>query len=105
MTAREAIVEAKERESGRDPSLRTWLCGDDERAPLVNAYLLSRDHLVTAMSARSRRLLLGRLQGRVQTELAAQEGISPSAVSQNLRKSGAHAVVGGAALLRRPVAA
>jgi hypothetical protein len=99
-SAREAIVEAKTRESSRDPALRTWFAGEGELAALANAYLLSRDQLVTHMSDRSRRLLLGLLRDRTQTALAEEEGISPSAVSQNLRKSGALAVLGGMALFR-----
>jgi hypothetical protein len=104
-SAREAILEAKARESARDPALRTWFAGEGELAAVTNAYLLSRDQLVTHMSDRSRRLLLGLLVERTQTSLAEEEGISPSAVSQNLRKSGALAVVGGMALLRERMAA
>jgi hypothetical protein len=97
-SAREAIVEAKDRESGRHATLRTWVAGED--AAVANAYLLARDHLVAEMSPRSRRLLVGLLRGRTQTALAGEEGISPSAVSQNLRKSGALAVLGGMELLQ-----
>jgi hypothetical protein len=104
-SAREAILEAKARESGRDPALRTWFAGEGELAAITNAYLLSRDQLVTHMSDRSRRLLLGLLLERSQTALAEEEGISPSAVSQNLRKSGALAVLGGMTLLRERIAA
>lgn len=58
----------------------------------VNGFLLCRDALVSAMSPRSQRLLLGRLLRRQQADLAAEEGISQSAVSQNLASSGAYAV-------------
>ncbi|MCL3818757.1 SatD family protein [Aeromicrobium wangtongii] len=100
--ARDAIVEAKSRESVRDRTLRTWyqvserLVGPsrDEHPPaeLVNAFLLTRDEIVTQMSGRSRRLLRHLLAGASQVEMAAAEGISTSAVSQNLRRSGAFAV-------------
>ena len=44
------------------------------------------------MGERAQRLLLGWLLGRTQTELAEQEGISQSAVSQSLGRSGAYAL-------------
>ena len=50
---------------------------------LVNAFLLCRDELVSRLDARQRRLVLGVLRGTSQKELAASEGISPSAVSQS----------------------
>jgi hypothetical protein len=93
--AREAIVEAKARETRRNKTLRSWYAVSDDaidHAPapaIVNALLLCRDEIVTAMGDRSRRLLLGLLRGRTQVELADDEGISQSAVSQNLRRSGA----------------
>lgn len=59
---------------------------------MVNGFLLCRDAMVTAMSPRGQRLLLGRLLRRQQADLAAEEGISQSAVSQNLASSGAYAV-------------
>ncbi len=98
-SARDAIVEAKSRETGRDRTLRTWYVvadatDDVPAAPLVNALLLCRDEIVSSMTPRSRRLLLGLLRGDTQTRLAADEGISQSAVSQNLRRSGAFAVLG-----------
>lgn len=99
--ARDAINEAKARETGRDRSLRTWYvaaeatgAGKDRPDPAqVDAFLLLRDEIVSGMPDRSRRLLRGVLDGRTQADLAEQEGISPSAVSQNLRRSGAYAVL------------
>jgi hypothetical protein len=101
-SAREAIVEAKRREKGRNASLRTWYVTADETAPddaLTNAYLLCRDQLVSAMSPRNRRLLLGLMTGTSQVEMATLEGITQSAVSQSLRRSGALAVLAGTDLL------
>lgn len=103
-TARDAIVEGKRREKDRDSTLRTWFAAaaDAQSTPpaqIVNAYLLGRDHLVTTMSDRSRRLLLGLLEGVKQVDLAMREGISESAVSQSLRRSGAHAILSGMQLL------
>lgn len=103
-SAREAIDEAREREYSRLPFVRTWYRDGEERAgtasaDAVNAYLLTRDHLVSAMKPRERRLLLGQLLGTTQSELAEAEGISQSAVSQNLRRSGALALLAGETLL------
>jgi hypothetical protein len=98
-SARDAIVEAKHRETRRNRTLRSWYGVADDAphdAPspaLVNALLLCRDEIVSGMNDRSRRLLLGLLQGRTQVELAEREAISQSAVSQNLRRSGALAVI------------
>ncbi|MET1037942.1 MAG: SatD family protein [Aeromicrobium sp.] len=98
-SAREAIVEAKTRETRRNRTLRSWYAVADDAvdraaAPsIVNALLLCRDEIVTSMGDRSRRLLLGLLRGRTQVELADDEGISQSAVSQNLRRSGALTVL------------
>jgi len=74
--------------------------GDPASARLANAYLLARDQLVSEMTGRTRRLVYGRLQGRTQTELARDEGITQSAVSQALATAGASAVVEGFRQLR-----
>lgn len=106
--ARDAIVEVKGREITRNPTLRTWydvadrpgFAADEYEAPaLVNAVLLVRDEVVTQMSSRSRRLMLGMMLGRSQAEMAADEGVTQSAVSQSLRRSGAMAVLSSHELL------
>lgn len=108
--ARDAITQLHEREGRRASArgTRTW-CVDRRADPwpagaepqpqqagdvaaVVNAFLLCRDESVTAMGERARRLLLGWLEGRTQAELAELEGISQSAVSQALVRSGAYAV-------------
>lgn len=94
--AREAIDRVESDQERVAPYARTWFVGDAadvERVGAVNAHLLLRDHLIDTMSARARRLVAGVLGGATQSELAARERISQSAVSQNLRRSG------GAALL------
>lgn len=104
-SAREAIEEAKRREDRRNRSLRTWfVASPDAPAPvadpaLVNAALLARDEIVTAMNARSRRLTRGHLLGQTQRLLAEQEGITQGAVSQNLRSSGGLALIAGHELM------
>jgi len=101
--ARDAIVEAKRRESGRNRSVRTWYAVDDdvaaEPAEVVNAYLLCRDQLVGSMNDRARRILAGVLEGRTQVQIAQDEQVSQSAVSQALQRSGAVAVLAAAELL------
>lgn len=84
----------------RTPFLRTRFELPEERvkvsrreAAAVNAFLVNRDAIVGQMAPRSRRLLLGLLNGRLQAELAEEEGIYQSAVSQNLAQSGAYAIV------------
>lgn len=108
--AREAIEVVKAREGRRAAarSSRTW-CVDRSAEPwpagsatvaaaepasaqAVNAFLLCRDESVAQMGDRARRLLLGSMLGRTQAELAEQEGVSQSAVSQALARSGAYAV-------------
>ncbi|HET7399836.1 MAG TPA: SatD family protein [Intrasporangium sp.] len=63
--------------------------GDDAGfGTAVNAALLALDHLVGAMSERSRRILRGLLDGATQHDVALAEGVSPSAVSQRVRRDG-----------------
>jgi hypothetical protein len=94
--AREAIERVHALAQRTVPSARTWVTTADAAPPVVlNAYLLARDELVGAMSARTRRLVLGRCLGRTQRELAADEGITQSAVSQALASAGAAGVVEG----------
>ncbi len=107
--ARDAIVEAKRREGGQNKRLRSWIVAPETEggsvddagvdAGLVNAFLLCRDELVSRLDARQRRVVLGVLRGISQKELAATEGISPSAVSQSLHRSGAFALVGATELV------
>jgi hypothetical protein len=54
---------------------------------------------VSRLDARQRRLVLGVLRGTSQKELATSEGISPSAVSQSLRRAGAFAIIGATELV------
>jgi hypothetical protein len=100
-SAREAIegVDSSSRQP-RWTFLRTRfesdeLGGDVSFDPVawVNAFLIVRDRTVDRMNPRARRLLLGVLKESRQAELAEQEGISQSAVSQSLAAAGAYAVV------------
>jgi hypothetical protein len=76
-------------------TLRTWIRGADTADPEVralNAHLATRDHLVSEMDDRDRRILRGLLLRRTATEVAQEEGVSVSAVSQRTQRSGAAAV-------------
>ena len=108
--AREAIDEAHAREDGRTPSLRSWFRSvhtdnasvdiNYAQQSLVNAYLLARDQVVGAMTDRARRLAFGTMIGRSQAELANLEGITQSAVSQSLRRSGGASLIAAIEELR-----
>ncbi len=88
-SARDAIVGVKEGER-RLPGLRTAVAEGDA---WMNSYLMTRDAIVTGFDGRQRRLALGVLRGSTRAHLAQVEGISASAVSQSLRRSGAAAVL------------
>lgn len=83
--------------SAKDP---TRVQGVDAEVA-VNAFLMTRDALIDAMTDRERRLLLGLLNGVPQAKIGEQEGISQSAVSQALRRSRAHAIAEAHALFDR----
>ncbi|MDU0365751.1 SatD family protein [Microbacterium sp. NPDC089180] len=100
--ARAAIEQVERLQQRAAPLARTWIEpaeGEDaamtETIALATAYALSRDQSVSAMSERARRLTYGRCLGRSQRELAEQEGISQSAVSQALASAGSAAIVEG----------
>lgn len=109
--AARAAIERVERAEARAATrtLRTAYVADSTAAAgegtpdeaLVNASLLLRDELVTGLSERSLSVLRGLLAGQTQRDLAAELGISPSAVSQRVRSDGlgtimaAHELMGG----------
>lgn len=98
-SARGAIERVEElSRGGRTDFVRTYLELSSPRdmpigeVKALNAFFFCRDALVAQMKPRSRRLLLGLLLDKSQAELAAEERISQSAVSQNLTASGAWAI-------------
>jgi hypothetical protein len=111
--AREAIkrVHWQQQRSGHERAARTWYIastvGVEERTArvnqdqerFVNAHLLCRDTLVPRDDLRGAVLLRGWLTGRTQAELAAELGITQSAVSQRLARMGAFALRDAQALL------
>lgn len=83
--------------------LRTAYRADDTDPPghqdAVNAALHCRDHMVHSLDERSMRILRGMVDGLSQAELARREGISPSAVSQRVRRDGLGVLVSVEGLL------
>lgn len=81
-------------ESLADPAGRSRRTAYDDRsavgaggpAQLVNAFLLTRDALVDRLNDRARRMLRRSLEGVSQHQIAAEEQISDSAVSQAFAK-------------------
>jgi hypothetical protein len=104
--ARTAIERVEALQKRAAPQARSWIVAHEsarnQSAAAVrwaNAYLLTRDEIVGAMSERVRRLTYGRCLSQTQSELAAAEGITQSAVSQSLSTSGAASIVEGFRLL------
>lgn len=107
-SAREAISQvAVEQERAPTRALRTAYArpggveatgGADPLA--VNAALVCRDQVLGSMDDRDLRILAGLLAGRTQRELAAEEKVSASAVSQRVSRSGIGMVLRAHELLR-----
>lgn len=98
-SARDAIVSVHTRQSR--PATRglttAFEATPDQLAPatidLVTASLLLRDQALATLSGTSK-VILGRLlDDATQAEIAAELGISPSAVSQRTRRDGLHLLV------------
>ena len=73
----------------------TFRAADDTRTDVaaVNAALMCRDHLLGSLDERSLRIVKGLMNGRTKKELAADEGISASAVSQRAGRDGLDLIV------------
>lgn len=101
--AREAVDEAHARADGDAPYSRTWYVGPDEDAAavaLVDAQLVLRDRMIDGMTVTQRAYAGASALGRTQAEIAAERGVSQSAVSQSLRRSGGAALVASLRLLQ-----
>lgn len=97
--AREAVEGAEERQR-KFPFLRTWFVGAEESSGVItNAYLISRDRLLSQLSVSARNYARGIVEGRSQKEIARAYGVSQPAVSKLLRESGAHVVLEGFKML------
>lgn len=97
-----AVQEAQERPGSR--WLRTAFRSTTPEMPagLVEAVLVLRDERVSGLSDRSVSVLRGLLSGSTQREIAAELGISPSAVSQRVRADGLAALVAADESIGRP---
>ena len=103
--ARAAIesVEANEARAALRAVRTAYAAAEGEPGPdpgLVNAALMTRDQVVTGLSARSMSVLDGLLRGRQQQEVAGELGISPSAVSQRVRSDDIGVLLAADELLR-----
>jgi hypothetical protein len=95
--AREAIETAHRRMDAGRTTIRSWYVGDadaaSDAASIINAYLVMRDHVITRMKRLDRELAFGQLAGLTQAELARRHGITQSAISQRLERSGGSALL------------
>ena len=102
--ARDAIQQTAEaqRQPGFALVRTTFRAGDDTRTDVaaINAALICRDHLLGSLDERSLRIVRGLMTGRTKKELAEDEGISPSAVSQRAGRDGLDLIVLASQYLR-----
>ena len=102
--AREAIQHTAEtqRQAGLTLIRTTFRADENVRTDVdaVNAALICRDHLLGSLDERSLRIVRGLMTGQTKRELAAAEGISPSAVSQRAARDGLDLVVLASQYLR-----
>ena len=66
----------------------------------INAALICRDHLLGSIDDRSTRIVKALLENRTKKDIAATEGISPSAVSQRSGRDGLDLIVVASEYLR-----
>jgi hypothetical protein len=92
---------------GGRTTVRSWYVadGDDngDAAGTINAYLVMRDHVDSRMNPLDRQLTNGQLAGRTQLDLARQHGITQSAVSQRLERSGGSSLLATVDLTGRSI--
>lgn len=95
--AREAIewTASAQRQPGLALVRTSYRVNDDGRADVdaVNAALLCRDHLLGSLDDRSTRIVKALLDNQTKKDIAASEGISPSAVSQRASRDGLDLIV------------
>jgi hypothetical protein len=85
-----ALVRTTFRAPGRDP----------DGVAAINAALLCRDHLLGSLDERSMRILKGLMNNQSKKQLAAEEGITPSAVSQRAGRDGLDLIILASQYLR-----
>ncbi|OBB73450.1 RNA polymerase subunit sigma-70 [Mycobacterium sp. 852014-52144_SCH5372336] len=102
--AREAIewTASAQRQPGLALVRTSFRAEADVRGDLdaINAALLCRDHLLGSLDDRSLRIVKGLLTGKTKKDIAADEGISASAVSQRAGRDGLDLILLAAQYLR-----
>jgi hypothetical protein len=95
--AREAIewTATTQRQPGLSSVRTSFRVGGESRedAGAINAALMCRDHLLGSLDDRSIRILKGLLNNRAKRDIAADEGISASAVSQRAGRDGLDLII------------
>ena len=103
--AREAIewTASAQRRPGLALVRTSFRADGDSRADVdaVNAALFCRDHLLGSLDDRSTRIVKALLDNQTKKDIAATEGISPSAVSQRASRDGLDLIVLSSEYLRR----
>jgi hypothetical protein len=102
--AREAIewTASAQRQPGLALVRTSYRVNEDVRADVdaVNAALFCRDHLLGSLDDRSTRIVKALLDNQTKKDIAASEGISPSAVSQRASRDGLDLIVLASEYLR-----
>ncbi len=102
--AREAIewTASAQRQPGLALVRTSFRAAAGTRADLdaINAALICRDHLLGSLDDRSTRIVKALLKNRTKKDIAAAEGISPSAVSQRAGRDGLDLIVVASEYLR-----
>ena len=102
--AREAIewTASAQRQSGLALVRTSFRVTDktSEDVDAINAALICRDHLLGSIDDRSTRIVKALLDNRTKKDIAAAEGISPSAVSQRVGLDGLDLIVLASQYLR-----
>ena len=102
--AREAIewTASAQRQPGLALVRTSFRATDKARADVdaINAALICRDHLLGSLDDRSTRIVKALLNNRTKKDIAAAEGISPSAVSQRSGRDGLDLIVLASQYLR-----
>jgi hypothetical protein len=102
--AREAIewTSQTQRQPGLTLVRTTFRAAGESRADVdaINAALICRDHLLGSLDERSIRIVKGLLTSRTKKDIAAEEDISASAVSQRAGRDGLDLIVVASRYLR-----